>query len=107
MVIMKLSSSKKQLQVIDEEGVVFGTSVTFLKGLLEGRSPHNFIMMTRMPFKVSKGRFKPSPVYVPDTGEKELYEETVDSEKSNADAYNPELRKKQRQKKVFTDKEVW
>lgn len=105
--IIKLSSSGKQLQVIDDDGNVFGTSVLFLKGLLEKRAPRNFVLMTKMPFKVAKNRFAPSPVYNPDTKEKELVEDNIDEERTDKDAFSPHITKKVKDKKAFEDKEVW
>jgi len=72
MAVIKLSSSGKQLQFITDEGDVFGTSRLFVEGLFNGKSPRGFIMLTKMPFKVAKNRFKPSPVYNPESGEKEV-----------------------------------
>jgi hypothetical protein len=75
--IIKLSSSGKQLQVVDDDGCVFGTSVEWVKGLLEGRSPSGFLLLTRLPLKVAKGRYKPSPVWNPVSGEREVPDELL------------------------------
>ncbi|RLG17223.1 hypothetical protein DRN75_04000, partial [Nanoarchaeota archaeon] len=44
----------------------------FLETLLKGQSKINFLLMTKMPFKVSKTRFAKSPTWNPVSGEKEI-----------------------------------
>ncbi len=102
---MKLSSSGKQLQFIDEEGNVYGTSTLFAKGMMEGKSKHGFILLTKMPFKVNKNRFAKSPVYNPDTGEKEV--QTEETLTNNNDAFSVKAKEKTNQTKAFKDKVVW
>lgn len=99
--IVKLSSSGRALQVVDDEGCVFQTSVEFVRGLLDGRSPSGFLLLTRLPFRVSKDRYKPSPVWNPDSREKELYES------SSEDAQSVKTTSRVRSKKGFEDKVVW
>ena len=106
--IIKVSSSGKQLQVVDDDGFVFGTSVTFLKGLLDNKS--KFLLLTKMPFKVSKSRYKPSPVYNPVSGEKELelsQLERVDELSTSDDAFSQKVLKQGKVKKGFEEIEVF
>lgn len=106
--IVKLSSSGKQFQVVDDDGVVFGTSVVFLKGLLEGRAPTGFVLMTRMPFKVAKNRFKPSPVYNPGSGEKELVEPKLQDDPFGVmSVRNYEERRRKQEEKPLGDLNEW
>ena len=65
MAVVKLTSSGKAVQFIDDEGNVFMTSLSYLKGLLDGRANHGFIYLTRLPLRVSDKRFKMSNVYNP------------------------------------------
>lgn len=101
--IIKLSSSGKQLQVVDDEGVVFGTSVEFLKGLLDGRSPKGFLLLTRLPFRVSKRRFAKSPVWVPEGGVKEVVDEDVGT---GEDVLSAREQKKRQVKRSVSDEGV-
>ncbi len=108
MTVIKLSSSGKQLQVITDEGIVYGTSVAFVKGLMEGRSKSGFILLTRMPFMVSKTRFARSPVYNPESGEKEVADESNTALKAAEDAISPKVTKANKEKKAFIrDVNVW
>ena len=70
--IAKITSSGKGFMIVDDDGNTFMQSVEFIKGLLDGRSPSGFVLFSRMPWKASKTRFAPSPVFNPKTGEKEL-----------------------------------
>jgi hypothetical protein len=63
MAIIKLSSSKKSVQFVDEQGNVFFTSVNYLLGLLNGKSPTGFIQLKRLPIPTAMNRFKPSEVW--------------------------------------------
>ncbi len=74
--ILKLTSSGKAFQVICEDGSVFQSSRVFLEGLLNGKSPSGFLLLTRMHFRVDPKRYKPSPVWCPDSQSRELYEES-------------------------------
>jgi hypothetical protein len=63
MTVCKFSSSGKQFQVIDDFGNVYGTSRVALDNLTSGKVRQGFVMLTRLPFKVSKSRFGQSPLY--------------------------------------------
>lgn len=60
--IVKLTSSLKGVQIIDDDGKVFQTSVFALKSLLEGDNK-KFVICSKMPYDVSPDRFPKSPVY--------------------------------------------
>ena len=109
--IIKLSNSGKQVQVVDDDGCVFGTSLVFLNGLLEGRSPLNFVLMTRLPFKVAKGRFKPSPTWNPSTNTKEVEIKDTSDVKVEDDpyavAYSYKDVKEKKENKPIGDLDDW
>jgi hypothetical protein len=94
------------LQVISDEGVVFGTSVNFVNGLLSGRSPSGFVLLTRLPFKVAANRYKPSPTWNPASGEKEMDVDESELSTTN-DAQSVKVVEQSKQKKSFVDKKVW
>lgn len=108
-----MSKGGKQVQFIDEDGVMFVTSTNYMLGLMSGKSKCGFILLSRMPYKVAKNRWDPSPVYDP-TGvlganaQKTLSpssaEEKVDT--SN-DSFSNKFKKTNEQRKAFTDKPVW
>lgn len=64
--IVKLTASKKAIQIIDDDGNVFQTSAEWMRSLLMGNK--QLVLCNRMPFSVSPTRYKPSPIYNPDTG---------------------------------------
>jgi len=105
--IVKLSSSGRAVQVVDDGGCVFQTSVEFVRGLLEGRSPSGFVLLTRLPFKVASGRYKPSPVYNPVSGEKEVYEGVVSEDSVSGDVQSVRVTSRKRERDSFLDKKVW
>ena len=104
MAVAKLSKSGKQVQFIDEEGNLFGTSVVAIKNMLSGTLRGNFVLLTRMPYGVDPSRFKKSPVYevpgyvAPSTG--------TPITASN-DSLSDKSRKSNTEKKSFEDKKVW
>ena len=103
--IIKLSSSGKQVQVVDDDGCVFGTSVTFLKGLLEGKAPRGFVLLTRLPFKVASSRFMKSPTWNPSTGEKEVDVKLEDDPYAVAGSYREV--KERKDSKPIEDVREW
>ena len=68
MTVLKLTSSGKGLQVIDDEGNVFQTSKLYVETLLAGNIKGNFILLNRLPWKAAEDRFKKSPLWEPKTG---------------------------------------
>lgn len=67
MAVIKKSSSGKAIQFILGEDVVAGTvfqlSSSLFAGVMSDNIRGDFVVLTRMPIPVSKGRFPASPVY--------------------------------------------
>lgn len=61
--VVKLTSSKKAVQFITDEGVVYQASADFLARLLGGEWRGDFMKLTRFANGVSPDRFPKSPVY--------------------------------------------
>jgi len=106
MAVVKLSKSKNQIQFIDEDGNMFCTSRTFMESLLRGTIRSDFVLLTRMPLKVSQDRFKQSPVYDPE-GNYTYAKRDSGALKVEQDGLSGATIKKNEQKRQFTDKNVW
>lgn len=65
MTTIKLTSSKKALQVIDDFGRVYICPISFVKDLIYGNGNRKFITMNRMTGLVDPKRYPVSPVYDP------------------------------------------
>lgn len=100
MAIIKLSSSKKSIQFVDESGNVFFTSVNYLLGLLNGKSPTGFIQLKRLPIPIAMNRFKPSELWDPNGISNS---KTVDL---NTDGLAAKRIKSEEKKEAFKDKIV-
>jgi hypothetical protein len=61
--IVRLSSSGSQLQFVSDDGVVFVTSVDYVRRLLSGLLRKDFIVLSRFAVGVSPDRFPRSPVW--------------------------------------------
>ena len=103
MAVIKLSKSGNQVQVIDEEGNMFVTSTTFMMGLLQGRSKTGFLLLSRYPNKIAKGRFKESPLWDPSG----IATKNDSKLTTTNDALSVKDRESKEQKKTFEDKKVW
>ena len=104
MAIIKLSSSKKSVQFIDENGNVFFTSVNYLLGLLNGKSPYGFIQLKRLPVPIAMTRYKPSEVWDPNGV---LDGRTIENIEQKVDGHSPNLKKELEKKEAVKDKVVW
>lgn len=104
MAIIKLSSSKKSVQFVDEQGNVFFTSVNYLLGLLNGKSPTGFIQLKRLPIPIAMNRFKPSEVWDPNGV---LNEKTLEPVDFKTDGLSAQRLKKEEKKESMKDKLVW
>lgn len=106
MAVIKLSTSGRQVQFIDDEGNVFVTSSAYVMGLFQGKSNHQLILLSRLPLKASKDRFKQSPLYDPSGLMKEnnSHETNIDKAK---DAFAPSTIKELKEVNQFKDKQVW
>jgi hypothetical protein len=67
MAVVKLSSSKKSIHFIDDEGNLFFTPVKGFENVITG-AWNRPVLLYRMPNPVDKGKFKQSPVFSPSTG---------------------------------------
>lgn len=103
--IIKLSSSRKAVQVVDEEGRVFQTSVAYLVRLLEEPNPGKFALLTELPFRVSASRFPKSPLYEGVT-KVNLPTLSVNPDKTNKDVYAAKSREKLKEDRAVEDSEV-
>ena len=109
MAILKMSKSGKALLLITDEGDVFLTSKTWAENLMNPKKHSKkkpFLLLTRMPGKVDTSRFQRSPVFNPETGQRESQDEVKASE-YKGDALSDKFRNEQRQKKAYKDKVVW
>lgn len=70
--IVKNSSSGRALFVIDEQGNVFSTSWEYIDRLKGGKVRSGFLVLSRLPNKVSVDRFPPSPLWNGSTGAVEV-----------------------------------
>jgi hypothetical protein len=104
MAVVKLNSTGKQIQFVDEEGNMFVTSAAFMMGLLQGRSPTGFLLLSRYPNKVAKGRFKESPLWDPSGLAKKNEEKPVTL---TNDSLSRKSLEQGKEKKAFADKKVW
>jgi len=96
---MKISSSGKQIQIIDDDGNVFGTSFLYTQTMLNEKNPEKFILMTRLPFKVASDRFKKSPLWEGNT-KRELTPEELTT---GNDSLSVKQREDMKQKSTYTD----
>ncbi len=100
--VIKLTSSKKAIQIIDDEGRVYQTSVNSIAYLLSGKAP--FITTSRLPFNVAPGRYKPSEVWT-DGGkiDPKSIEQAVSTKN---DAQSVKATEEKKASKAYTDKIV-
>ena len=104
-VVLKTSSGKA-VQFVDDEGVVFMTSVSWLKTLLYGDK--KLIELTRMPYKASPGRFRKSAVLDLGTGKKGFVDKEGGKERltNSTDVFGETFRLKGREEKEGVVKDV-
>ena len=104
MAVVKLTGSGKGVLFIDDEGNTFSSSVNFIQGLLWGKSPNGFVLLTRLPNKVAKDRFKQSPLYDPNG----VYNgDAAKTLTGSNDAISQNSLKKAEQVKSYEDKKIW
>ena len=107
MTIIKLSSSGKQLQVVDDFGNVYATSLVYAKMLLDNKLPKPFILCSRLPNKVSASRFGLSPVWNPDNRPVAELVPGTSGEIISKDSFSNEVRDSNKVKVNIEDKVVW
>ena len=104
MAIVKLSSSKRSVQFIDENGNVFFTSVNYLVGLMNGSNRYGFVQLKRLPIPVSMHRYKPSELWDPDGL---VNSKTLQGNSVGTDIQSPKGKKKLERVESTKDKIVW
>jgi len=108
MTILKLTSSGKAIQVVDDFGNVYQTSLNSIHYLLGGKSKGNFITTKRLPFKVAPDRYKPSELWLPDGVDPRTYESPDGGElTTTTDAFSVKDRKDKQEVKGYSDKNIW
>ena len=103
MTVLKLTSSKKAIQIIDDEGRVFQTSLNSLAYLLSGKA--QFITTSRLPFNVAPGRYKPSVIWTKDGTINTKSLENNDLTTNN-DAQSVKTLKEKKKEKAYEDKVI-
>ena len=105
--IIKLNKTGKQVQIVDDDGRVYGTSVSFLMSLIKGTSKVNFLLTSRLPFNLSPDRYKPSPLWIPEGMNKEAVieelKQTDRSLKTSEDAFGSKGMKRKEDKVRYSD----
>lgn len=86
MTVIKLTSSGKGIQIIDDLGNVYQTSKLYVQSLLDGNIKGNFILCNRLVWKASPDRFMKSPLWDP-KGEAKLT--TGEAGTAGTDAFSP------------------
>ena len=102
MAIIKKSKSGNQVQFIDDTGNMFVTSTKMLQAYLQGWGKFPFILLNRMPIKVSEDRFKKSPVWMP-AGMVDIPEEVT----TTNDGISTKRLNDGKKQKQYEDKAVW
>jgi hypothetical protein len=104
MAVVKLTSSKKSVQFVDDEGNVFYTSVYIVEKMLKGEIRGDFVLLTRMPSKVAEGRFMKSPVFDAVSKTKQSKDEVKQEEylTASSDPYSVDARKRKEEVKMYS-----
>jgi hypothetical protein len=102
--IIKISKSGKAFQVVDDNGIVYQTSVYIAKMLLEGTVNGGWVLLSMLPEKVSADRFPKSPLYMPEG----MSADDVSAEVTRAsqDAYSEKRAKDNTSKDAYKDKQI-
>jgi len=104
--VLKLTKSKKAVQIITDDGKVYQTSVNSVLFLLNGRSKEGFITTIRLPINASPDRFKPSELYDPNGLFKGDAVKSLEPSASE-DVFSPKYKKEMEQKTAYEDKTIW
>jgi hypothetical protein len=94
--VVKYNQSKKAVHFVTDEGVIYQTSTEFLLKFLDGKMNGEFMVLTRLAFGASPGRFPKSKVYPPDAVVKE-------GETTGTDSYSDKARHEAKLKKQYSD----
>ena len=105
--ILKITKSGKGIQIIDDDGRVFGTSLAYVQSLLSGTLKKKWILFQRMPFDVAPDRFKKSELWIPEGADKaylEKQKELKDAKLStNSDVFSKPRQEENKQRKAYKD----
>ena len=99
--IVKLSASGKQFQVVDDSGKVYVFPTAAIVKFLESGS--GFRVLTLMPYRVGIDRFPSSPVWSPDLGRAVVGGLVEGVVVGRGDAFDVKRIKSDRVKRVFAD----
>lgn len=99
--IVKLSSSRNQVQFVTDEGVVYVTSKKYLLGLLNKNDAQEVLVLNKFALQVSADRFPKSSVWNPNGVESNEGVELKD------DVFSPKVREELKKVEGFKDKSVW
>jgi hypothetical protein len=106
--VVKLTSSKKGVQFITDDGVVYQTSVLWLVKLLEEGNAHRVLLLSRFPGRVASNRFKESPVfYANGVVSDEVKQDNNEVPSQGSDAFSHKAAKEREVSKSYVDKVVW
>ncbi len=98
--VMKLSKSRKQVQFICDEGVVYCTSLAYLQGLLN--SSRHLLLFQKYEDTVSKDRFATSAIYNPSGYLKDREERKT----TGNDAFSTKAMKEGEQARNYSEKDI-
>lgn len=104
MTVIKLTKSGKAVQIVDDDGRIYQTSVNSMMYLLSGKAKGGFITTVRLPFSVAANRFAPSKLYDPNGVFKGDAGKTLTT---TNDSLSVKTREAVQVKKVYEDKKVW
>ena len=110
MAIIKISDSGRGLSIVGDDGVVYGTSVPYLKKFLSIGKKNSFFELHRYADPSPPGKWRKSPVFV--NGEKIPYDTYYSTgkgeDKGTPDLMAPKARADKRKKESFkVDDNVW
>lgn len=104
---MKLTKSGKAVQIVDDDGRVYQTSVNSVMYLLGGKAKGGFITTVRLPFNAAPDRFKPSELWDPKGVFQGDAAKTLDKVTTGNDAFSESFKKDKEEVESFQDKDVW
>lgn len=81
MAIVKLTSSGKAIQFIDDDNNIYQIAKSYLIPLLMGTSKYKIATMSRMPYKAPEGRFPKSEVWGADDATNKFVQEQIERQK--------------------------
>jgi len=107
MAIVKLTGKKTGVMFVDDDGNVFITSKKFLENMLASDDKTRLVLLSRLPIKVSDGRFKKSPLFDPDGEFARQAQINGTTITRTNDALSGKRIQEAQDSKNFIDKKVW